>query len=209
MEPTLVYEIIGYTASALVAVSLMMSKILRLRIVNLIGAGTFALYGVLIESMPVAGMNAFIVFINIYYLVQMARSKTYFSLLEVRSDNEYLLYFLQQYEDDIRNFQPGFPINPGPETVSVFILRDTIPAGLLTGTISEKGILDIQIDYVTPAYRDFKIGAFLYASQAQFFKKHAIKQVRAVSVEPTHVAYLRRMGFQNQSNSGVFVRDVA
>ena len=36
-------EIIGYIASVLVAISLMMSSILRLRIINLVGASVFAL----------------------------------------------------------------------------------------------------------------------------------------------------------------------
>ena len=42
METYVIYEIIGYVASVLVAVSLMMSKIVQLRIVNLIGAATFS-----------------------------------------------------------------------------------------------------------------------------------------------------------------------
>ena len=56
----------------------MMSKVLTLRLVNMIGAATFSLYGYLIGSIPVAGMNGFIVLINLYYLVQMYRSKTFF-----------------------------------------------------------------------------------------------------------------------------------
>ena len=49
-----------------------------LRIVNMIGAATFAVYGYLIGSWPVAGMNAFIVLINVYFLLQIYRSSEYF-----------------------------------------------------------------------------------------------------------------------------------
>jgi len=208
METNLIYEIIGYVASTLVAVSLMMSKILRLRIVNLIGAATFAVYGFLIGAMPVAGMNLFIVLINIYYLVQMTRNKSYFKLLEVRHDNEYLKFFLNHYEDDIRNFQPGFSTAPASDSVSVFILRDTIPAGLISGKISCEGVFDIHIDYVTPAYRDFKIGAFLFGSEAAFFKDKGIHSIRAISAEPTHIEYLKRMGFKRDEQAGIFLREV-
>ena len=81
METTVIYEIIGYVASLLVAISLMMSNIIQLRIVNMIGAATFSVYGILIGSIPVAGMNGFIVFINIYYLTKIYSAVEYFRFL--------------------------------------------------------------------------------------------------------------------------------
>ncbi|MEO1643805.1 MAG: hypothetical protein AAFR67_01365, partial [Chloroflexota bacterium] len=68
MELTLIYEIVGYIASALVAVSLLMTSILRLRIINLIGAIVFVVYGVLIVAYPIVLTNAIIVCINVYQL---------------------------------------------------------------------------------------------------------------------------------------------
>jgi hypothetical protein len=38
-----VYEVIGYVASALVAISLMMTSILKLRLINLIGSVLYSL----------------------------------------------------------------------------------------------------------------------------------------------------------------------
>jgi hypothetical protein len=73
METPLLYELTGYAASVLVAASLMMSNIVRLRVLNMLGALTFVVYGALIEAWPVAFMNTFIVGINIWYLVQMRR----------------------------------------------------------------------------------------------------------------------------------------
>lgn len=64
-------EIVGYTASVLVAISIMMKSIVKLRIVNLIGSLVFGTYGVLIGAIPVAFVNYFISVVNIYYLVKM------------------------------------------------------------------------------------------------------------------------------------------
>ena len=64
-------ELIGYLGSILVAISLMMKSLLRLRIINLIGALFFTVYGVLLGAYPVAFVNGIIVFIDLYYLVQM------------------------------------------------------------------------------------------------------------------------------------------
>ncbi len=83
-----VYEIIGYIASALVAISLMMSSILKLRVINLIGAAFFTVYGLLIGAYPVAVVNFIIVRIDLYYLYEIFAAKEYFALLEVPNDSE-------------------------------------------------------------------------------------------------------------------------
>ena len=71
MDSRMWLEIVGYVASVLVAVSLMMSSILKLRIINLVGSAAFTVYGLLIGAYPVAAVNLLIVFINLYYLRQM------------------------------------------------------------------------------------------------------------------------------------------
>lgn len=64
-------EIMGYAASILIAVSLTMSSIVKLRVINLIGAALFGTYGLLIDSMPVMLVNYFIALTNVYYLWKM------------------------------------------------------------------------------------------------------------------------------------------
>mgnify|MGYP001770021993 CR=1 FL=1 len=51
-------EVVGFAASALVAISLMMSNVFWLRVINLVGGAVFTVYGILIHSAPVAVMNA-------------------------------------------------------------------------------------------------------------------------------------------------------
>lgn len=80
MELSMIYEIIGYVASVLVAISLMMRSVLKLRVINLLGAAVFTLYGLLIGAYPVAVMNLFIVLIDLYYLREFMTKKGYFSL---------------------------------------------------------------------------------------------------------------------------------
>ena len=107
MEPSLIYEIIGYIASVLIAVSLMMTSILRLRVINLIGAVFFTVYGLLVRAYPVAAVNFFIVLVDLYFLYEIIRTKEYFTLLEVRPDSAYLLRFLDFYQKEIQRFLPG------------------------------------------------------------------------------------------------------
>ncbi|MBY6188148.1 YgjV family protein [Marinobacter hydrocarbonoclasticus] len=73
MEMATVWEWIGYAASIVVAYSLMMSNIKKLRWWNLVGAALFVVYGLAITAYPVALVNGFIVFIDAYYLYKIYR----------------------------------------------------------------------------------------------------------------------------------------
>ncbi|MGC9403173.1 YgjV family protein [Vibrio genomosp. F10 str. 9ZC157] len=74
MEMNMV-EILGYAASIMVAISLTMKDIVRLRVLNFIGCGLFTAYGLMIDSMPVVITNGFIACVNIYFLVKMQQEK--------------------------------------------------------------------------------------------------------------------------------------
>ena len=59
-------EWVGYVSSVLVAVSLTMSSIKKLRWYNLMGAAIFSFYGFAIQAYPVGVLNLFIVLANVY-----------------------------------------------------------------------------------------------------------------------------------------------
>ena len=64
-------EWIGYAASIVIAISLTMTAIVPLRIINSIGCLLFVVYGLYLEAYPVALANAVIVLINIYNLYKL------------------------------------------------------------------------------------------------------------------------------------------
>ena len=64
-------EWVGYLASIVIAISLIMSDIIKLRIINTIGCVLFVIYGLSVGAYPVAFTNMLIVFINIYYLFKL------------------------------------------------------------------------------------------------------------------------------------------
>lgn len=74
MELNLV-EVVGHMASVMVAISLMMKNIVRLRVLNFIGCSLFVIYGLIIDASPVWTMNAFVASVNVYYLVKMFREQ--------------------------------------------------------------------------------------------------------------------------------------
>lgn len=188
-------ELLGYAASVLVAVSLMMSRIVRLRVINLVGSLAFTIYGVLVGAYPVAAVNAFIVLINLWFLAKMLRTREYFRILQIEPDSEYLRHFLTTHGEEIERFSPGFAHDPSRRELTFFVLRDLVPAGLFIGELRDDGCLWVRLDYVIPAYRDFKIGRWLYDECADFFRARGIAEIRSPSGNPIHAKYLRRMGF--------------
>ena len=200
MDSKLIFEIIGYAASVLVAVSLLMTSLLRLRLINLAGALCFVVYGLFIGAYPIAIVNLIIIGINLYYLFQIYSTKEYFTLLEISHDSEYLKSFLQFHAKEIQHFLPDFTYLPSEESLIFFILRDMVPAGLFIAEARGGGALWVHLDFVIPGYRDFKIGQFLYAQKAAFFKDKGIRKIFSASGNATHARYLQQMGFSPDSS---------
>jgi hypothetical protein len=196
MEINLIYDIIGYVASFFVACSLMMRNIARLRILSLTGGATFLLYGILINSMPVALLNAFIVSINLYHLYLIYTSKATFDVLQVDPDDTYLKHFLQVLSFDIKRFQPEFAGIPEKNPICIFVISDTLPAGLIIGSKSSDGTLTVHLDYVMRRFRDYKMGVYVYEQQKSFFSNLGIHRFHAFAETPAHISYLKKVGFK-------------
>lgn len=189
-------EFIGYAASGLIAVALMMSSLLRLRIINLAGAGLFALYGLLIHAYPVAALNALIVGINIYHLRRMLRAKEYYQLLPVRADSDFLQHFLKVYRPDIQRIIPEFDYRPMENQVTLFILRECTPVGVFVAEHKSPETLRVVLDFVIPRYRNLHIGQFLFVEQAEYFRQLGVKEIVIQPRTKEFGAYLVEVGFE-------------
>jgi hypothetical protein len=198
MELSFFYELIGYAGSLLVAISLMMQSVFRLRVINLIGALIFVLYGALIHALPVVLLNGLIVGVNIYYLAQMRNQKDYFKLMEVHYHSPYLKNFVDFYQKEIREFFPSYLFKPQPDQLVLFVLRNMLPVGLLI--VRPQGEeADVFLDFVIPGYRDFRAGTFLFEESALYFHEKGIKRLVSDAGNPRHESYLKRMGFQHHN----------
>ncbi|KAA1242683.1 YgjV family protein [Aquimarina sp. RZ0] len=68
-------ELLGYVASALIAISITMNSIIKLRTINLIGAFLLGTYGIFIDSMPVVLLNYFIAMTNTYFIYKLLKKQ--------------------------------------------------------------------------------------------------------------------------------------
>ncbi len=189
-------EIVGYAASGLIAISLMMSSILRLRLINLIGASAFATYGLFIHAYPVAVLNSLIVAINIFHLRRMLTAKEYYQLLQVRPDSDFLRHFLKTYRADIQRIIPEFEYRPTEKQLTLFILRDCTPVGVFIAEHQSPETLRVVLDFVIPRYRNLHVGRFLFVEQVEFFRKLGVKEIVIQPRTKEFGAYLVEVGFE-------------
>lgn len=189
-------EWVGYLASVLVLVSLLMSSIVKLRWINLAGAGIFAAYGFMIGALPVGVMNMGIVIINIYYLRKIYARKEFFQMIPVDKDTQYFNYFLDFYREDIEKYFSHNNFKVQETTVGLYILRNMVPAGMFLATEENHHTLRIQLDFVIPEYRDFKIGNYIFEDRREYFLNLGYNTFHSYGVNEKHENYLKKMGFK-------------
>ncbi len=188
-------EMVGYLGSVLVAISLMMRSLVRLRMINSVGCLVFVIYGILIRAYPVAALNGFVFCINAFYLVRMYRQKDYLQLLEVSHDSAYLASLLDFYKDEIRDIFPDYIHAPRAGQSAYLVLRNMIPAGVVIHQ-QDGAQADILLDYVLPTYRDFRVARFFFHEKAAYFHRLGINRFVSTPGRPSHAKYLERMGFR-------------
>lgn len=200
MEPGTLYTLIGYVGSALVVTSLAMRSILKLRLIGLAGAVTFVIYGYLIDAWPIVWTNVVIVLIHLHFLREIRKTDEYFKVLPVRTVSNYLRYFLDHFAKDIERAWPGFGYEPAEDTLTLFILRDLVPAGLFVADVLDDDTLELKLDYAIPGYRDFKIGRYLYAGHV--LRDLGYSAIVAHTQGDRAADYLAKMGFEQRAGSG-------
>lgn len=194
-----IVEWIGYLASFIVLVSLLMSSIKKLRFINLTGSLIFAVYGLLIEAYPVMIMNIGIVFINIYYLRQIYGAKDYFSIIELKQDDAYAKAFIDFNKQNIREYMPLKDDLLEKSTFRLLISRNMVPAGLFVAEAIDDNVLDVTLDYATPQFQDFQTGAYVYEKNESIFKEAGYKHLVTFTSDEAHRKYLLKMGFEEST----------
>lgn len=195
MNPVLL-DWIGYIASLIVLISLLMSSLKKLRWINLVGALLFGVYGFMIGSIPTGLMNVGIVIIDVFYLARMYLSKEFYRALPIENDTDYLNSFLDFYKQDIEKYSDISKINFEKAEVKLYILRNMNPAGIFICNEYDKKTLEITLDYAIPMFRDFKIGQFIFEKQKLYFLGKGYNRFIVFTDNLHHIKYLKKMGFR-------------
>ena len=140
---------------------MLMSSVIKLRIINTVGSIIFTFYAFAIQTYPTAILNVILVGVNIYNIIKLLKSTKQYDLVEVKAEDSFAGYFLEHYKNDIAVYFPEFKNNPELYDVANIVCCNADPAGILLGKKNGEEI-EISLDYTTPMYRDCSVGKFLY-----------------------------------------------
>ncbi|MEU4196632.1 hypothetical protein AB0E69_32320 [Kribbella sp. NPDC026611] len=193
-----VWSVIGWGGSAVVVVSLLQTRILRLRLLNLVGCVVLVAFNAVIGVWPMVGMNAVLAVINLVHLWRLLRHRhdeTEYQVLQVTESDSYLGYVLQRHAKDIARFNPGF--TPGTSPYAFLVQHGDRTVGVVLAHDAGAGRAQIDLDYVVPKYRDFTPGEFVYR-RSDVFTTQGFTQVLAPPRMQDATPYLASLGFHRE-----------
>lgn len=193
MDKTMLLELFGYVGSVLVVVSLLMTSVIKLRVLNMAGSIISGTYAMIIDSFPLALMNGCLIIINVYNLYKLLNSKQEYELIETKAEDTFTSYFLDHYRTDIEKYFPEFRFDLSEMNTAYLMCCNADPAGILLGRYRTETEIEIALEYTTPMFRDCSAGNYLYAELA----KRGIKKLYFKNPGEKHKEYLLKMGYHD------------
>lgn len=192
-----IFDIIGYAGSLLVVISMLMTSVMKLRIINIAGSVLAVIYSIAIGAYPTLVMNVALIIINLINLYKLRNNSSEFRLVKAPGSDVVLGDLIAKYKDDIQKYFPGYRDLTAEDTAFI-VFNEDIPVGITAGRINNS-CLDLYFDYSTPAYRDCSVGNYVYKHL------HAFGLSKAQIAEPSkdHLAYLNKVGFYADGNKYV------
>lgn len=197
-------EVFGIVSSIVILISLSMTSIIKLRIINLVGCVLFALYGYAIGSFSTTFMNIGIALMNLYYLRKLYSIKESYEIVKADKESDYFKLFIEKNAGDIDKFFSRESMSRSQEMY--YLLRNNYTVGIL-GWKAENTDIEITIDYVTERFRDYTFGKYIFQERLEIFRKEGYKRVIQKTENPLHQNYLKKIGFA-QEKDGVFIKNI-
>ncbi len=188
-------DALGWFGSALLVFSLLQARILRLRVLNTVACGILTGFNAILGVWPMVAMNVVLAGINVVFIVRMLRERgdeRAYAVLPVREDDSYLRHFLELYRTDIARFFPAFGAGSGEGRSTYLVQHGDETAGVIVVRDGGGGTAQVELDYVTPRFRDFAPGEFVFRRSGLFRDRGFAR----VLTPPGMVApYYERLGF--------------
>ncbi|MFZ4057937.1 MAG: hypothetical protein ACOYKE_07345 [Ferruginibacter sp.] len=199
----IISAILGYLASVLLAISLLVNHDLKFRWLNTFGCLSFIAYGAIIHAFPIILTNGILLLINVYYLIKIYRTQENFDLVEIKSDDQLIHKFLLFYERDILSYFPKFFYTQLNDTICFVVLRDIVIANIFAAKLDQDGSAIVDVNYTVDRYRDYKVGKYLFEKEKSYLLSKGANRIVYLEVSnANHEKFLKKMGFEKQPYMG-------
>jgi hypothetical protein len=203
--------IIGYSASVLLAISLLVNNDLKFRWLNTWGCIAFIVYGILIQAFPIILTNSILLLINLYYLIKIYRAHEDFELIEFKGEEKLVHKFLSFHQADIQAYFPGYRKEEAGNNINFVVLRDLVIANMFVAELEEDGTAIVKINYTVPRYRDYKVGKFIFDRENKYLVSKGVRRlIYQQVVNKKHEKFIQVMGFKKEkiSDNLVYVKQL-
>ena len=195
------WQLVGWVGSALVVLSLMDARLVRFRWVNLVGAVLTTAYNAVFGIWPFVVMNGAIAIIDVYWLWRLyseQHDEKVYEVVELAPDDAYLQHILKVHAVDVALHSAPEPA-PKDATRFAFLVakRDETVGAVLVADRGD-GVGQVELDWVTPRFRDFTPGEFVYR-QSGVFAAHGFHTLVTHDVKGQE-EYLARVGFVREGD---------
>jgi hypothetical protein len=194
-------QALGWAGSALLVFSLLQARVLRFRVLNLIACAILVAFNAILHIWPMVAMNVVLSAINLWFirkLVAERSDETAYEVLEVGADDTYLRHFLRVHASDIARYFPNFEEAADGDRTAYLVQRGNETVGVVVVRDAGSGVAQVELDYVTPRFRDFSPGEFVYRRSGLFTERG----FRRIVTPPGMVnPYYERLGFTREGES--------
>ncbi|MCV2393406.1 YgjV family protein [Actinotalea sp. M2MS4P-6] len=196
-------EIIGWAGSALLVLSLLQTRLMRLRVLNSVACVVLIGYNAVLGVWPMVAMNVVLVAINLWAIARLLRERhdaRVYDAVTMQLDEPFLHHLLERHEGDIRRFNPDLAEVPAADLAAradhafVVSTSDHVVGVVLSAVGDDAGEQQVLLDYVLPAYRDFTPGEFVFRADGPFAALGTTTVVASPGMASSE-SYLRAVGF--------------
>jgi hypothetical protein len=194
-------DVVGWAGSALLIYSVMQARVLRFRVLTLGACVVLTGFNAALGIWPMVAMNVALCVINLWHIRRLVGTRhddqTY-EVLEVGPQDQYLRHVLRVHAPDILRYQPDFTWDGAARGAVAFLVQrgdETVGVGLVHD--DGDGVARVVLDYVTPRFRDFSPGEFVWR-RSSVLRDRGFRTV--ITPQNMVAPYYARLGFQALSN---------
>ena len=193
-------DVVGWAGSVVLVWSLSQARLLRLRVLNLIGYVVLVGYNAALSVWPMVGLNVAMTGVNAWHLHRILTTRhdeATYTVVQVGTDDTFLAHVLRVHWADLAKFNPSFRFDDAPDRAAFLIMRGDEVVGVLFLRPAGEGVAQIELDYVTKRFRDVSPGEFVFRSSGLLTGRG----YHRVRTPPGMLApYYGRLGFQRHGD---------